>query len=398
MAWIIPLMCLLFAAYAHWQNMALTILFWPSLIAGTLLLFTAKKSEAESRLRNFSGLLMIAAFTVTLSALLAQNGFALVAMELTLLIALIALAVGWIFKSKPSVLLSTFATLLYLSNHYPELGLMSGLTEKVSLLGAGLVPWVILGQIFLAQKLKSSIVLLTSIIAGYIWFGTFATGMPLSALMGLFFAIAASHYWLSKAWDERNQFGANVHKIFAWIVALAAAVYIQSMWLSVDAAPAKPFWPPSTLWLSIMGAAMLTLFVTSISRYKTSHVSLAGIFIVCSAVFVISIATIKPDWIHAIFDAIPGLDARPGLGLIIGAMIIASGFMWIVSGLKRGELANMSLGAAAIGIEALVLFQPDRFNADLGVIFIGSLICALCIGGLIAGATPEHKHSLKNFA
>ena len=72
--------------------------------------------------------------------------------------------------------------------------------------------------------------------------------------------------------------------------------------------------------------------------------------------------------------------------------------MWVVGGLKRGNLLDMSLGAAVIGIETLVVFQPARLNADFGVIFVVSLICALCIGGLIAGATPDRTDSLKNFA
>lgn len=398
LAWSIPLLAVSFGLYAIWKALPLENLLWPSLIMSALLFFTTLRSETGSRLRNLSGLLMVAALTTWLAASLTQNGFSLLGLELALLVSLLALCVGWAFKSSPPVLLSTFMTLIYLSSYYPELGLMSGLTDQISLLGAGLLPWIILGQIILAQKLKSSIILLTSIVAGYIWFGTIVKTIPLSATMGLSFAVAATHYGLGKVWAESGKFGANVHRSLAWIIAIGSALYIQSYWLSTEAVQAKPFWPPSQLWLMILGLAMFTLFTTSMVRYKTSHISLLGIFIVCAAALIIPIATVKPDLIHNVFDTIPGLNARPGLGLIIGAIIIASGFIWLVQGLKQGQVFDMTLGAAAIGIEVLVLSQPVRFDADLGVIFIMSLICALCIGGLIAGSTSDRIHPRRTYA
>ena len=397
-AWAIPLFTILAGLFVFFQNSPLTDLFWPSLVAGVVLFFTAARAETDSRLRNISGLLMVASLTTCLAALLAQNGFSLIGMELTLLISILAIVIGWTFKSKPSVLLSVFAGLLYLASYYPDLGLTAGLTDQKSFLGASLMPVIIIGQIFLAQKLRSSIIVLTSITAGYIWLGTLGNNMPMAPVIGLGFAIAAAHYWLGKAGEEAGKFGASIHRIFAWTIALGSAIYIQSIWLNVDAGQAKPFWPPDNLWLALLGLAILAVFVISLMRYKSSHVSLIGIFIICAAVLVIPLATIKPNLVYVVFDTIPGLDARPGLGLVLGAVIIAIGFMWVVGGLKRGNLLDMSLGAAVIGIETLVVFQPARLNADFGVIFVVSLICALCIGGLIAGATPDRTDSLKNFA
>lgn len=397
-AWVIPVMAMLFGVFAVWQNIPLINLLWPSAVIVTLLLFITMQAEVDSPLRNFSGLLMVAAFTTGLSAFLAQNGFSLLAMELTLLVSMMALLIGWLFQSKPPVLLSAFAALLYLTSYFPDLAIMSGLTEQISFLGAGLLPWVILGQILLAQRMQSAVVLLASLMAGYIWLLTLAHDIPSSALMGLGFTIAAAHYSLGKAWDEAGKFGANTHRTFAWIIALGAALYTQSVWLNVDGGQAKPFWSPNTLWFTILGAAMFVLFVTSLMRYKTSHVSLVGIFIICAAVLVVPAAAIKPDLVHTVFDNIPGLDARPGLGLVIGAFILASGFTWIIGGLLNGQILNMVLGTIAIGVESLMLFQTSRFDTDLGVIFVFSLIFALCIGGLVAGATPERTESLKTLA
>ncbi len=396
--WIIPIIAMASGAYAIWQTLPLNTLLGPSLVLGTILLLTALKSEKDSRIRNISGLLMVAAFSVSLCSWLSQNGFTLIGVELALLVSSLALLIGWMFKSGPAVLLSAFSALLYLASFYPELGLMTGISDELSQLGSGLLPFLILGQIVLAEKLRSSLVLLSAIIAAYIWLGTLTTDMPLNVLAGIGFAIAAAHYWLGKAWSETGKFGADLHRVCAWLIALCAALYVQSVWMQAEFGQAKPVWSPSVLWWGALGVAMATLFIASLMRYKTSHISLAGIIIVLSVGAAIPLGTAKPDLVYSLFDLIPGLMARPGLGLMIGAVIIATGFLWVVSGLKHGRLLDMSMGAIMIGIEAIILFQPDSFNADLGVVFIVSLICALCFGGLVAGASPNTHHPAGHYA
>lgn len=398
LAWLIPLLVILCGVFTVWQSVPLTTLLWPSVIIGGLMLLTTAQSERDSRLRNISGLLLVAAFATGLAALLSQNGFTLIEMELALLVSTLSLIAGWIFKSKPAVLLSAFSGLVYLASYFPELGLTTGLTDQVSQLGAGLMPWLILGQIVLSQNIRSSIILFVAVTAGYIWLGLLAIDIPLPALAGLSFAIAAAQYWLGKTRVETGSFGANIHRVFGWVIALVAALYTQSLWLNFNTGQATPFWPPNTLWWTILGAAMFMIFITSLMRYKTSHISLFGIFILCSAVLLLPVATAKPDLIYLVFDAIPGLNARPGLGLIIGAAIIAAGLIWLVGGLKSGRLLDMCLGAVAIGIETMVLLRSARFDADLGVIFVVSLICALCVGGLIAGVSPDRTPSHGNYA
>lgn len=395
---IMPMLALLSGAYAFLQNLPLTSLLWPSFIIGTFLVLTTTQSEPESRLRNISGLLIVACLATGLAAFFSINGLALIAMELALLVTTLALVIGWIFKSKPTVLLSIFSALFYLASLNPELGLTTGLTDQVSLLGAGILPWLILGQVILARKVQSSAGLFLAIIAGYIWLGVSVKDMPLSAIAGLLFAIATTHYWLSKVWAESGNFGANIHRICAWVIALSSAVYVQSIWLNIDSGQAKPFWSPNGLWWSGLGIALFTLFLATLMRYKTSHITLLGIFIICLAVAALPIAIAKPDLYYLAFEAIPGLDARPGLGLVIGAIIIATGFIWVMEGLKRDQGLSVAIGTTAIAIETFILFRPDKFNVDLGVTFILSLICALCIGGLIAGSAPDETHSPRNYA
>lgn len=387
--WLVPVLSILAGIYAIWQSTPLNILFWPSLGFGAVLFSITIWAEQNSALKNVSGLAMIAAFAVSINSWLAQAGFSLVNMELALLIAGLALVTGWMFKSIPAVLLSSFSTLVYLASLYPELGLMTGISDQISQLGSGILPIVILAQIILSERLRSSFVLFFGIISAYIWIGTLTTDMPLKILAGLGFAIAAAHYWLGKARLEADKFGGRIHQICGWLIAFVAVIYVQIAWLSMDPGQAKPVWTPNTFWWAAFTTAAATLFITSLMRYKSSHISLVGIFIISFAVVAIPLATAKPELTFLVFDKIPGLDARPGLGLMMGAVILASGLIWLVSGLMNGRKIDASMGTIVIGTEAFILFQPENYNTDLGVIFVLSLICALCFGGLIAGASSD---------
>lgn len=397
-AWLLPLLVCAMAGYALWAALPLHNLIWPAAIAGALLFWSAARAERHSRFRNISTLLLIAATAVGLAGLFALNGFTLIGVELALLVSALSLFAGWVLKSRPAIMLSVFATLGYLASLFPEFGLLTGLAEERSQLGMGLMPFLLIGQTILAQRLRSSALIMIVLTASYIWLFAIAKNMPLPALTGLGFALTAAHYCLGKAWADRHAFGARLHSFFALCLALAASLYIQSLWMSTGSGQATPFWPPSTLWWAILGVAMFALFVSSLMRYKTSHISLTGIFIICLAVVILPLATAKPDLIYSAFDFIPGLEARPGMGLIIGAVIVACGVNWIVTGLKNGHFSNVAIGAAAIGLEGLILYKPDQFNVDVGVVLIVSLICALCIGGLITGSTADQSRNSPYYA
>lgn len=395
--WFIPLAAIIASGIAIMREIPLSDLYWPSLILGTLLLLSVTISKARPQLRNISTLLMVLAFTTALAAFLSMNGLSLIGVELMLVVSVFALLAGWAFNSNSSVLLSVFAGLLYLSNFFPELGLLTGISEDSSQLGAGIFPWLVLGQFLLAHKVKSSIILFSTISAGYIWLAYSTKAMPLEHMAGLGFVLATTHYWFGKARAEKDMFGAEIHKICAWIVAIGAALFIQSIWLNVDAVQTKPYEPLNSLWWAVLALGNFTLFVVSLQRYKTSHISLFGIFVVCAAALILPATIIKPEWVYSAFDLIPGLNAQPGLGFVIGSSIIASGFYWLVAGLKSGRPLEMSMGGTVIGIQSMILIKPENFNIDLGVVFIVSLICALCIGGLVAGVSTNKQQAVDNY-
>ena len=394
--WLIPLAAVIACGVAFVKNIPLENLYWPSLIFGIVLLLTVIKAKARPRLQNISSLLMVLAFTTTSASILSVTGIALIGVEWLLVISIFALLTGWAFKSSPSILLSAFAGLLYLAGYFPEFGILTGISEGNSQLGAGILPWLIVGQIFLAQKVKSPIISFAAITAGYIWLIASTKTMPLEHILGLIFVVAAAHYWLSKSRAENKFFGAGIHRIFAWVVAIGAAIFIQTIWLNLDAVEAKPFGPPNLIWWIILAISAVTLFIVSFQRYKSSHISLIGAFVICTTALILPMAIAMPNLVYSALETIPGLSEQPGLGFVIGASIIAAGLYWLVSGLKSGRLLEMSMGGIVIGIQSMILIQPENFNIDLGVIFVVSLICALCVGGLVAGVTSNQQQTVDN--
>lgn len=398
LAWSVPLIAAFIAGIAIWQGAAMSALVWPALIMASLLLWTLSRAEPYSRLQNVSSLMLIGAATTGLAGILAYNGFTLVGVELAILVSIFSLLLGWTMSSRPAVMLSTISAIVYLISLFPELGLLTGLADEFSKIGIGLIPLLILGQTLLAQRLKSHSITALSIVAILIWVLAIAKDLPLHALAGLCFAIAAAHYCLGRACESVKIFGARLHIIFALIVGLAAAFYIQSLWMNFDSDLAQPIWSADTVWWVAVALAMTVILISSLVRFKSSQISLPGIFIITLGVLVLPLATAKPQLIENAFFQIPGLDAYPGLGLVIGAVIIACCLFWIANGLKRGQLLTVLIGTVGIGIEATILYQPNQFNLDFSIIFVVSLICALCIGGLIAGSTADQTETTTNYA
>jgi len=398
LAWAVPIFGAILGGYALWQALPLSSLVWPSMIIGLFLLWTAARAESKSRLRNVSSLVLIGAATICTAGVLAQNGFTLVGVELAILVSTFSLLMGWALSSRPAILLSTTAAIFYLISLFPELGLLTGLTDNLSQIGIGVIPFLLLGQAILAERFRSHLITTLTISAVLIWVLALGKDLPLHALAGLCFAIAAAHYCLGRACEAINMFGARLHTVFALIIGLGSALYIQSLWMHFDSDLAQPIWSANTFWWIAVASAMTVILITSLLRFKSSQISLFGIFIITLGVLVLPLATAKPELIEAAFIQVPGLDAYPGLGLIIGAVIIAICLIWIVEGLKHNRLMNVLIGTIAIGVEGLILYQPSHFNMDFGVIFVMSLICALCIGGLIAGSTSNQLEKAPNYA
>jgi len=386
-SWAAPIAALMMACFTVFFEMSLIDLIWPSALIAGLLAWTAGLADPHSRLRNISTVLLVGAVTVSLFGFLANSGFNLIAVEIALVTSCVALLAGWALRSRPAVMLSSLAALAYLVSLFPQLGVFTGIVDGLSHIGIPLIPVLLLGQAALGHHLKSNAILFVTVTAGYIWIFAAAKDIPFTALAGLCFGIASAQYCLAKAWAVTGTFGSRLHISFAALLTLVGAYYIQSQWMNVNPDQLQPVWSPNMLWWTAFAGAMLVLFVSSLMRYKASSISLVGIFVISLAALALPLATAKPDFVHMAFEYIPGLNADPGLGLIIGATIIAFSLVCIVNGLRSGHLSHMVLGTISIAMQSFILYRPDYLNMDFGVIFIVSLICALCVAGLIAGST-----------
>ena len=398
LTWGIPLLGALMAAFAVFLRTPANALLWPSSMMGLLLLWTTLRSDPHTRLRNISSLMLIGAVTLSVGGLFALNEITLIGVEFALLVSTFSLLLGWVISSRPAIMLSVISAIVYLLGLFPELGLLTGIIDGIPKIGMGFIPFLLLGQAFLAQHLRSYMITALTICGVLIWVLAVAKNLPLHALAGLCFAIAAAHYCLGKTCEVVKIFGARLHTVFALIVGLASALYIQSLWMQFDSEVTQGIWSASSVWWGTIALSMSIILISSLIRFKTSQISLPGIFILTLGVLVLPLTMAKPELIEAIFYQIPGFDAYPSLGFIIGAVIIASCLVWIGNGLKHGWLLNVLIGTVAIGLEAIILYQPNHFSMEFGVIFITSLIFALCIGGLIAGTTSDQTESTLNYA
>lgn len=395
---ILPIVAILAGAAAWWFAIPTSQLIWPAVaIAGILFLVSLASTQSEQT-RNLSALAIIGALTTALTGFASDIGISLFLTDIAVALSCCALCIAWIIKSRSALMLSVFSGLIWLASLHPEISEPLGLGVPATQGWLALFPILLIGQIALSMGFRSLGALFMTTLAGYGFAASLSTQLPLVALTGLTFAVAAAHHRLGKAWADVGVFGSRLHITIGWIAAVTAAIYLQSLWLNDEAGQAFPIWKPLQGWWIALGFAAMALFISSIVRYKHSQITLSGVFLVSTATIILPIASIRPDLVDSFFAAIPGLPARPSFALMIGAALIASSLAWIVNGLRKGQTMEMLLGIGLIGLQAMILLKPGLTNLDFGIVFIVSLIAALCVSGLIAGASLNHTPPARRYA
>ena len=343
--------------------------------------------------RELSLLISLISCVLALFGTAIMAGIELNTIDIALFTALTALIIGFCFKSAPALLASTLSLLTWLFAAIPEANAFFGLGQTYSAGWTNVVPILLIAQLYLATRLKSVSCLLLITVLGYawgIWLGL-SFNMPLTAVAGLIFAVGIAQHRLGKSMIDSKTFGASTHSWVGILSALMAAHYLQVSWLSPEMNSEIPAWIPTQIWWGAFLGAALVLFVSSLIRFKHSYITLPGIFILSLSAAVLPLASIKPGLIRDVFFSIPGLLPAPGFGLVIGAVIMAAGMAWIVNGLRKSQFINIIVGTVLIGTQVLILMAPGRIDLDGVIIFLTSLIGALCIGAMIAGASLDHS-------
>jgi len=339
------------------------------------------------------GSLVAGAFAVVTAAVSAGLAFGIA--EACLVTAAGGLGLFLLTRTRLSLLASCFALSLW--------GLAS-LPAGAEFLGVPLatpawqpfVPALLGGLLFASQSARSTRGTVPLILLTYGWAILIAQQSTLSLpiLLGLGFIAAAAHHRLGKSWADTDGFLAEFHMLIGWLFAVAAALYLQRLWMDpslTDALLASG--SHATLgWSAAFGLAAVAILISSLQRYRIAQITLPGVFLLSGVSAILPLATLRPDWVFQAFDHVPGLLAVTGFALLIAAGVSASAIAMAINGIRRMKVWQITAGVGVIGIEALLLLQMfQRTTLETGVIFLVGLITALSVSGLIAGGALDHQ-------
>lgn len=318
-----------------------------------------------------------------------------------ILMSVLSLGMGYVLKSRIAILASICVTLLW---------------AVMSLIGAVptnnmivLFPVLTLGQIYFGSKIQSGLTIGLAVVTGYygliglitiLWANDI---LPLTYASALLFIFGVAHHRSGKAAEDSQITGSNIHIYSGWIVATFSAVIFQSFWLSPDALPqVTTVLNPRNLliWKLAVSLSILTVFISAIIRFKHSQITLSGIFLLTLSSALIPLMIWLPNWPETFAANIPGVEASPAFGLIIGAGVMAAALGFVINGIRRHSKLMLVLGLAAVIFEIYLLMTPSLMTTDNIIIFFASFLAALAIGGTLAGNSlafqapaPRLKHA-----
>lgn len=308
------------------------------------------------------------------------------------LMSVIPLCIGFILKSRICALASICASLLW--------GAISfmGLTEASNMMI--LFPVIFAAQILLGTKMKSGMVITLAVLTAYYWVANIvfmhwsAGNLPLTFGAAAIFILGLAHHRAGKAAEDNLLTGSAVHIYAGWLIALIGAIGFQYFWLSPDAVQTETASLSSNglmLWKGVVILALITIFCSAIMRYKHSQISLAGIFILTAASALLPLMLWFPSWPQSLAAVMPGLNAFPTIGIIIGSAIIAGALGMMLNGVRRHAPIMIAMGVVMMFAEAALLLKPDYMTLDNSIIFSAGLLISLAVGAIIAGSSLAHQ-------
>jgi len=338
------------------------------------------------RLSEISIITAIMGLMGSISQGLQYLGVTLTLFDNIFMMSILALMFGYFMKSRMAILTSILATLLWATMSF------TGIIPFNSLIV--LFPILTLAQIYTSTRIASKIALGLALFTGYLTLTGFLLSLwvsnvlPLTYASSLLFIIGVAHHRSGKAAEDRNIAGSHLHIYCGWVVAVIGAIIFQHFWLEPNAAVSSSaiLSPASfTIWKIIIGLSILTIFISGIIRFKYTQITLIGIFLltVCSAL--IPMMMWLPNLPEVISSEVPGMNAIPAFGIMIGAGISAIAIGMTLNGMRRHSTTMIGLGLMVLITQAYLLLSPDLMSVDNIIIFGTTFISALAISGAIAG-------------
>ena len=309
-----------------------------------------------------------------------------------ILMSILPLFIGLMLKSRICILTSILATLGWGALIFTGGGEISGATA--------LFPMVLAAQLYAATRLNSSLAILLSVGTAYYWGLSLALtwwsadSLPLTFAASALFIVGAANYRCGKAAEDAQLAGSAIHNHFGWALAIIGALGFQFLWLTPDAligSNATLSAQGLLVWKGVVLVALIAIFGSAIIRYKYSQISFFGIFLLTFACAALPLTLWFPALPQSLVAAIPGMDMMTTIGIMIGASVTAMAIGMMLNGARRQSLSMIVMGACALFAEGYLLSNPELMTIDNIVVFGGTLLTALAIGAVIAGASLAHQ-------
>ena len=322
----------------------------------------------------------------------AHFNLGLTATDGVILTSLIALGMGYGLKSRLTLLVSIYVSILW------AIASFTGFIQITPLMFA--LPLIALSQIAVGTQIRSGLAIGLSIITGYFWtlcllIEFWASNLlPLTFASTIVFMIGAAHLRLGKAFDDTRKIGSNLHIYAGWTAMITGAIIFQLFWLNdviLDTTEASISAKGLMLWKSLVLTCTFIVLLSSIVRYKYYQITISGIICLTLITPLLPLMLWFPAWPQAVMAELSGMSAIPTFGVMIGGCIVAAAIGSILNGVRRDSNIMIGLGLKALIIEAFLLLNATLVTLDNVLVFFTTLLVALTIGGLIAGQSLAYQ-------
>lgn len=384
-------------------SLILSLLFWLAALTATVWSYFTYQSIG---LKLFSSMATI--WTALWAAYLAKGLNKPRLGELTVLTALIGFVgmlitastqLGFPLQTSGGLSLFAFASLVVAYLTFSHIGLITSVSACfvwAALFFDGylvpsnflmLLPFLILGQVWLASVLKSRTAIFGAIVASYVWVGGFAWlqyvagGLsPLYIAAGMF-TLGGAHLLASKAADDEGFESAPIHILFAWCVAIMGAIGVQHYSLFSG----HEIWSQNTstgalqkiAWGMVVWGALCFIVASGLIRRRHGRMALWGIGLLISLYMLLPLSVFFEDHLNNVATSQFSAGLHPVLGMFLGGLIMASATMFIINNIRRGRPFLSVAGIVVIALQTDLAFS-SVFIQDTQNVLI--MFTGFCVG------------------
>ena len=366
---------------------SLSAMVWSALLAAYL---CTKHTETTSVISEFSIILATLSGMAIWVMTSAEWGISLSVVDGAAGFAALTAVICALLKSRFMLLISAIGGIIWLA--------LSLSIPSINLISIWAYPLLAGFQLILARTRETKPSALLSLIGLHLWLFWILNEHFLSgdismlhvAAFGLLIGMA--HYRLGKAAGDANWTNANMHVVTGWVLAIAGALGLQQYWLGntpelwQDVA-SHPF---GTLSWQIVGVSCILLIgfsglIRMKHRQMTSLAVLLNLGVAVAAAALFDQRATIMSFMPSTFNA----PAMPLTGIIIGAAIFSSAIAMSINGIRRNSMVMMFTGLGVIAIELAILFRPEYWTAEAGVIFGFMLLTSLSLAAMFAAEAEK---------